>query len=511
MVYRHQLRVAALLAAIVLLVAACSAPKTPGVIEQDNPAARIAAALDAADVSQEEKQGVPVYTGNLTYDGATHQISGSYQIKATNNEGVPLDKVYFHLYQNAFRRGASVLPYEPQDYSGVYPNGFSEGYIDTNNVKLNGKPVTNSVNETILEVKPENPIKPGETYTIDMDMVVQIANAYHRTGYNDKGVWLGNCLPILAVYDDEGWNLDPYYAIGDPFYSDMSNYRITWTLPASYGFATTGARSVKKNGDAQIIEVKADLVRDYAAAFGPEYKENDLTTADGHVVRLLTYSKGIDPDRILRTSAESLDYFSKRIGPYPYPELNVIEVPMVWGGMEYPNLEQISDILLQTGRWTEPVVHEIGHNWFYNIIGNDEVDEAWLDEGFTEYITAEFLADNDLGALGHRLNGYRSYTEAASRERPEEVILLPVTAYRSMNTYAIQVYYKAAVMIYELRKGIGEENFSKFVNEYYSQYRFKNATTADFERVAEEASGRDLDSFFNAWLTTGAMPALAGN
>jgi aminopeptidase N len=197
---------------------------------------------------------------------------------------------------------------------------------------------------------------------------------------------------------------------------------------------------------------------------------------------------------------------SDMIGPYPYPELDIVDAPGAFGGIEYPGLVYIGTV---GSPWViEPTVHEVAHQWFYGLVGDDQVDEPWLDEGAATFATALYYENSNGSGRGA---GYLSSLRAAVRDDPgsELPIGLPVGAYGSVNEYAVIVYFKGALFFDALRQHLGERGFEAFLKAYYDEYRFKIADSIAFQSVAEEICACELDDFFDLWVYEGGeIPGL---
>jgi aminopeptidase N len=250
---------------------------------------------------------------------------------------------------------------------------------------------------------------------------------------------------------------------------------------------------------------EALMVRDYAAAFGDCYEQNSTTASDGTVVNALLYP-GTDADQVLARAEECLEYYVSHIGPYPYPAFTVVEGRIPPGVMEYPTLIMISDQRFSDGRWPVTIAHETAHQWFYNLVGNDQVRSAWLDEGLAEYMTIALISESSVSQKAELLQNDLNSARDAVNNRPDETPSLPLSAFSVWGDYYDNAYAKPALMLEELSRGIGPEGFDELIRSYYNQCRFKIAHPADFINLASQTAGRDLSNWFDQWLSTSAMP-----
>ena len=176
------------------------------------------------------------YTIDVIYDDETNRILCNESLVYINNTKTTLDKIYLHIYPNAFCEKDSV-PFEDSEMTRAYPNGFNEGYIDIKGISSDNNNLKNEIigdKNDILEIKLGKLLKAGEVVKIDLKYNVKLPNCLGRFGYGDNTINVTNWFPIACVYDDKGWNLKSYEAVGDPFYSDTSNFKVTILAPSKY-------------------------------------------------------------------------------------------------------------------------------------------------------------------------------------------------------------------------------------------------------------------------------------
>jgi hypothetical protein len=411
----------------------------------------------------------PNYKMHVTYDSQNHVINGKLSVTFTNNTGVRLNDVYFNLWGNA---------------ANFRTNG---GGMDVKNVKVNGKVANHHLQDTALHIDATLP--KNHKSTVSMDFTVHVPKGQDRFGWDGDTVSLGNWFPILAVYDDEGWNVDPYFPYGESFYSLTGNFDVTVTTDKKQVIAATGTEigKPKLKGNLATHRYIAKQVRDFAMEMNPNYKIISTTVNKVKVNVYYAEEHAKFSQDLLQSGVDSMKLFSEKFGAYPWPELDVVSMKGWFGGMEYPQLVMISLRDNATPAWVRSVnAHEIGHQWFYGIIGNNEYDEAWLDESFATFAAA--LYDNELDQLtaepipGFHLSHPISYFTAYGQE--------------GINAYYDTVYDYGARTLNDLRKLLGDKQFYASMQAYYKQKKFDITTTKDFIRIMEQTSGRDLDKFF---------------
>ncbi|MDN5277034.1 MAG: hypothetical protein PWR01_999 [Clostridiales bacterium] len=451
--------------------------------------------------------GLNWYRIAAVFDPEQAKLSCTQTVEYRNNHDVEFDRLYFHLYPNAFRDEKRV-PFFAEEKQRAYPNGFSPGWLDIEQVMVNGNPVEFNIggySGDILSIVLETPLKPGQMAKINMVYTVKLPNCIGRFGYGQHTFNVTNWYPIACVYDHTGWNIDPYYPVGDPFYSDAANYQVKIEAPSGYTIAATGkAINVKAEGDYKVWEFKALAVRDFAwiASEGFEVVSRSV---DGITVYsyFLPDSRG-GGEKALDCAAAAIEIFNRRFGRYPYSHLAVVQSDFFVGGMEYPCLVMIDQSLYgRDQQWLEYVtVHETAHQWWYAVVGNDQIDEAWLDEALTEYSTILYYENRYGEDVGKEVydnvivNGKCSYLQKYHVQGLEHTIDQPVYRFADWLTYDLVVYGKGASLFNDLRQAAGHQKFYGILQRYYEDNKFKNATAAQLIKACEEVTGKSWKDFF---------------
>lgn len=434
---------------------------------------------------------------------------GKQQIIYCNNEDTNLDEIYFHIYPNAFKE-RETAPFLFNNFDAAYPNGFEPGYIDIIRISVNDHIVQNysieGEGDTILKIPLDAELKPGEKVNIYMEYEVILPPAQDRFGYGDKTFNFGNWYPVVAVYDEEGWNLDPYYSIGDPFYSDTSNYQVTIKAPKDIVVSSSGnILSEKVQGDYKIWNIEAKLMRDFAWV-ASEYFTKIEREVDGTTIKMYFLDENEDINEFAtEVACSSIQVFNDVFGKYPYGQYSVVATSFP-SGMEYPGIVFIGEKYYNDyyrGYLEIVIVHETAHQWWYGVVGNDEVDEAWLDESITTY-SEVIYAEEKYGSeasekyyLSSIENGYKNRKDVI---QTDEVIVKPLSEFTDWNEYGALTYDKGAVFINEIKEKYGKDVLYQILKEYYEKYKYLISTTEDFIRICEEITKDDFTEMVNYWL-----------
>ncbi len=312
--------------------------------------------------------------------------------------------------------------------------------------------------------------------------------------------------PLVPRRVAGSWQVEAAPDGGDTTNSDSAYYVVDVTFPAGLALAASGTEVDRdEDGEASRARFVAGPMRDFAIALGPF--EHTERVVDGVRVRAWSLPEHRDDaDEMLKAAAEQTALLNDLVGPYPYAELDVVDAPGAFGGIEYPGLVFIGT--LGTAWLIEPTVHEVAHQWFYGLIGDDQLHEPWLDEALATY--AEVLYYEDEGRPGSAA-GLLSMFRASVRSHPDptQPIGLGVGEYPDPGSYAVFVYWKGALFLDALRGEIGPEAFGRFLKDYYAAFRYGFAAASDFQRVAEASCACQLDGLFDLWVWNGGeIPGL---
>ena len=465
-------------------------------------------------IAQKIKSSEPLnnYTINGEILPKDKKVIATEAIQYVNTEKVTLKEVYFHIYPNAFKTKKNA-PFLFDSFNEAYPNGFSEGYINITSVSVNGnilditKDTTISGKDsTILKINLNTPLKPTEKAEIKLGFELKIPPAAERFGIGFGYINLGNWYPVAAVYDESGWNLDPYYPIGDPFYSDTANYNVTMTAPEKYVLAASGTLTGKTKKDKlNTWNFTAYSMRDFAVVGSDLFATSEGMAGDTKVISYYYKTDEVLGKKALELGIKSINTFNEKIGVYPYPTYSVCETAFP-SGMEYPGLVYISKDLykdkVDLTALAITTIHETGHQYFYSLIGDDQIDQAWLDEGFATYAEIIYLEAN-LGkdAAQQQIDyNVKSGNAAINSKIFDGKVVKPLSKYKNWDDYGPAVYSIGATLLIELRKSVGDDAFWKIMKTYFKTYEFKIATTEGFKQVSEKVSGKNLDTMFKKYL-----------
>jgi len=464
------------------------------------------------------------YEMDIVVDVSDFTYDGDQSIIYTNNSNDTIKKVYYHLFFNAFkpnsqmdirsrtirdpdrRVGSRIVALEEKDY----------GDISVSALKQDGKDIYYEVNETILLARLNKPLLPGKKTKLSMVFTAQVPLQIRRSGkLNKEGVdmTMTQWFPKLAEYDSEGWHPNPY--IGREFHGVWGNYSVNITIDKDYVVGGTGylqnaneighgyTEKEPKENDSKTNTWKfyAPNVHDFAWAADPDYI-HDIKKSESGVDLHFFYKPTVNVEdwkKLQEDSVLLMKYFEEVIGPYPWKQYSIIQGGD--GGMEYAMCTMI------TGERSYPsllgvTAHEMAHAWFQHLLATNEAKHAWMDEGFTEYITSlsENYVNNESPEFPHKSSYDRYYLLAKSGF--EQAQTIHSDRYDYNFAYGASAYSKGSVFLSQLGYIIGKENLNKTLRRYYEEFKFKHPTPNDFKRIAEKVSDLELEWYLNEWTRT---------
>ena len=460
----------------------------------------------------------------IDVDVEKHTYIGTQRLVFTNNSPDKLDRVFYHLYFNAFKPGTDLEQnsrYSTDDSRTMSNNILmldekDWGDVQIKSLKQDGVNVKFKVEETILEVELDKPLGSGASTVLEMEFFVQTPAMIRRSGKNSEdnvAFSMSQWYPKLCQYDDEGWHANPY--IGREFYGIWGDFDVTINIDKNYTVAGSGylqnpelvghgyapLKKGVKHGDKISWHFIAPNVHDFSWAADPNFT-HDYIDIDGGPRMHFFYkadSKYVDLWREFQpNSAEFLKFFSNTIGKYPYKQYSVIMAGD--GGMEYAMCTFIDGVGHPTLRSLYSVTsHEIAHTWFQFLMATNESKHSWMDEGFTSYI--DDVALNVVLKEGKSLPNAKAYSDyfrwvATGLEEP---MTTHADRFKYNTGYGMSAYDKGSIFLSQLQYVIGKDNFDKTLKKYFDDWAFKHPKPNDFIRSAENVSGLELDWYLLDW------------
>ncbi len=440
------------------------------------------------------------------YDSENRSLTGTVDFTYYNNTDNEIGDLKFNLYGNAFREGAAYRPVSPGYASKAYYAGTDYGSMTVEGVENCSAWNVDGEDENILTVTLVTPVYPEQTVNIKISYTLNLARVNHRTGVTGNAVNLGNFYPVLCAYSGGGGFIEcPYYYCGDPFVSDCANYSVTIDVPPEYTVAASG-KLISETTAAERKKCTFTLqnARDFAIVLSDKF-EVASQDVNGVTVSYYYYSDA-NPQASLAAACESVEFFSDTFGGYVYPTLAVVQTGFCYGGMEYPALTMISDSLDSDAN-VYTIVHENAHQWWYAMVGSDQLNCAWQDEGLAEYSSLLFFENHPAyaftrtGLVGSATKSYRAFYTVYNQIFGEADTSMNrnLGEYESEYEYCNIAYNKGLIMFDMLRQSIGDEKFLQGLKNYFAGNLYKIASDEDLFGCFI-SGGNDVEGFFNSFV-----------
>ena len=516
-------------------------------------------------ISQEKyfQQKVDTYI-DVELDDKKHFLYGFEKIVYTNNSNQNLDSILIHLWPNAYQNIDTELGKQKIEDGQLYikyaPN-YTRGYIDSLEFKVNSNSVKWKLSDKHIDIailSLNNSLKKGDSIEITTPFRVKIPSGrFSRLGHIGQSYQITQWFPKPAVYDADGWHPLPYLNQGE-FYSEFGKYDVSITLPDNYVIMATGdlqnteeikflnKKAIetekliaenklpitdtlgkkdmsfpKSNTHYKTVRFIQNDVHDFAWFADKRYhvlKGEVKLPSSGRTVE--TWALFTNNEAKLWSSAieylnDATYYFSKWVGEYPYNHVTAVDGTIsAGGGMEYPNITVIGSSGNKYGLETV-IIHEVGHNWYYGILGSNERDHAWMDEGLNTYIEIRYFEEKygnqsilnlslgeskinldiqhkDVHRIGYQFNASRNYDQPMQMGSPK---------FTSMN-YGGIVYSKTGIGFHYLKDYLGEELFDNCMHTYFDKWKFKHPKPKDIAEVFSLKSDKNLSWFFDDYVNT---------
>jgi len=503
-----------------------------------------------------------IYDIRVNLNDKQHQIDGSEKITYKNNSPKTLNYIYFHLWPNAYKNYKSALSKQKLEEGNTdlyFAHDSLLGFIDGLEFKINGEVTSWNIteaNQDVAIVYLPMPLLSGESVEISTPFSVKLPKGiFSRMGHIGQSYQITQWYPKPAVYDENGWHNMPYLDQGE-FYSEYGTFDVHLTLPKNYVVGATGDLI---NGESELnwldsLANHTATIEEFDTDMSFPMSSSELKTLHYHQEKVhdfawfadkryhvlkgeveLPHSKEKVTTWAMFTNNEAdlwkksitylndaTYYYSLWNGDYPYKHVTAVDGALsAGGGMEYPNVTVIgesgNDFSLET-----VIMHEVGHNWFYGILGSNEREHPWMDEGInsanelryiekkyperrlvgdvTEDSASRIVKWLDLLHFKHKAQYELAYLVNAKRNK-DQPIELPAAEYTSLN-YGGIVYSKSAIVFDYLRAYLGDEMYDKCMQRYFEEWKFKHPQPKDLRKIFEEETGKNLDWFFHDLIKT---------
>ncbi|MEQ9467164.1 MAG: M1 family metallopeptidase [Ekhidna sp.] len=464
------------------------------------------------------------YKMDIDFDVENNQFAGKQTLKYFNNSPDTLNRVFYHLYFNAFqpesmmdKRSRTIEDPDGRVADRIVKLDNSEiGYHKIQSLTQDGKDLSFKIEGTVLEVKLAESILPGTSTTFNMDFESQVPLQIRRSGRDNKeGIEysMAQWYPKMAEYDRRGWHAHPY--VGREFYAPWGDFEVNISIDKDYVIAATGILQnpndigygyedegvkVKQKGKKLTWNFKAENVHDFVWTADPDYTHTTAMVEGGPLLHFF-YQEGEKTAAwkdLPELAVKAFEFIEENFGEYPYAHYSVIQGGD--GGMEYPmatlitgerNIQSLAGV----------TVHEALHSWYQGLLATNESYYAWMDEGFTTYATAETMAHIFEGSDRTQERNFQVYNYLTTTGK-EEPLSTHSDHFETNTAYSLGSYYKGAIALAQMNYLIGKKATASALKKYYYQWRYKHPDAIDWIRVFEKEADLELDWYLDYWVNT---------
>lgn len=504
-------------------------------------------------------------------DTAKKTVDGQETLTWRNTSTDSVGELRFHLYLNAFQNEKSTFMRESGgQLRGDRASKDDWGWIEVHRLQVaGGADLTGAIrfihpdddnadDQTVIAVTLPQPVGPGQSITLQIDFLSKLPKVFARTGYRNDFFMVGQWFPKIGVYERAGqryakqgaWNCHQFHADSE-FYADYGVYDVTLTVPSGYIVGATGVRQSSTEDAARhekTVRYYQEDVHDFSWTASPHFIRGERLfdparlvspaeeNADARLVGVAPAAVKLKPVRMIllmqpehawqierhyRALENALKWFGLWYGAYPYETITLVDPPFGAEGaegMEYPTL-----ITAGTSWWPaagggdpeEVIVHEFGHQYWYGMVGTNEFEEAWLDEGFNTYSTGKVLdlaygpRDLSFHVLGipvaHFAGGPVVFQDSINRAfyllyGKYDPVVRNAWQYRSDFSYGVNSYMRPGTLLRTLENYLGAPTMARIMRAWFERYRFHHPDSVDFQKLVNEVSGRDMTWFFDQFV-----------
>ncbi|WP_186786237.1 M1 family metallopeptidase [Paenibacillus agilis] len=438
------------------------------------------------------------YTIDLKLDEKQMKLSGTQSVLFRNTTKDELSEVVFHTFADSYRSidtQTSMFQTSNKEIAKEYPNKKPADFLGGIDIKRvtdksgEGKLSFENKNQS-LSVKLGKTLKPGEEVVMELDYTVDLPFGMQRLAYYKDLISAVHFYPVVAMYDEEkqDWSRLPYSKTLETDYFESSDYKVSLNVPENYKVSMPGKlQETAADNGRKVVTATADKTREFVFFASPNYKVKSKNV-NGVNIEMYYFGDSKEKDavaeRYINQAAKAIDFFGKKFGAYPYQDFRIQETYVEGVAIEYTRVIQMGQISDHTVVEDDSVfIHEVAHQWFHAIIGNDSETEGFLDEGLTNFATSYFYEEQKDEMQG--FNGMRmasAPSEKAIASNNDEA-----------GDEAHPLYYeRGRLAVYELYRKVGQPTFDRIMQEYYNRYALGNASIADWLQTIGDIAGKDI-------------------
>ncbi len=488
---------------------------------------------------------VASYSIDARLDTTRHLVTGREILAWTNTSARPATELWFHLYWNAFANNASTFLVEDRNAGGwsdlddfrkddwgssrieaikILKDPSFEGFDLKPSLAFRHPDDGNELDRTVFSVRLPQPLAPGETIALEIRWEGKVPRPIARTGVIGSYYFIAQWFPKIGVYQDGTWNCHQYHAESE-YFADYGTYDVRLTVPVSFVVGATGRRTeLTRNPDGSARHrFIQENVHDFAWTASPRFLEYRHKFRFGQdreteIILLLQPEHRRLKDRYLRAVMAAVKNASLLYGDYPYETATCVDPAFNShsGGMEYPTFFTGGASFLDPEGSGDPervTIHEFGHGYFYGLIGSNEFENPWMDEGFTSFLESEvserayapWLFTRSYFGIPVTFKDIRIPVESSGISEVRQAAVRDIMQrfawqFSDPGSYGSNSYGKAEVMLRTLKRFLGEAAFGPLIKDYALSCRFKHPTPKDFYETVARHAGRDMSWFLDPFV-----------
>jgi hypothetical protein len=426
--------------------------------------------------------GASIYHLAFSLSNPPISINGVEEVRYTNQENVALTEVDFAIY-------SEILG----------------GSIKVNKALLDGQSVSPTFTKGLMRIHLAEPLQPGQNviFLIDFSITAPTlgGNLYYGIfGFNNEILSMAHAYPTILVYNDQGWNNQTPDLDGDPLFSDTSFYLVSIDAPDDLTLVASGVQVNHQATKGRQKVLFADgPARDFYLAASKNFSKQSEKIGETTINSYAPASLNQDAKSALKTAEVAIENFSRRYAPYPYTQFDIVPIITSAGGVEFPGMTAVAENAYNQGGFLEVVVaHEVAHQWFYNMVGNETQMQPWLDESLAQFATCQYYFDKG-GTQAEQscLGSMKARWDSLNDQKIP--IGEPVSDYTN-NSYGVIIYGRGPLFFQALREQIGQSTFDSLMRDYTTSFAWGIATTDSFKNLAEKHCNCDLSPLFAEWV-----------
>ncbi len=449
------------------------------------------------------------YYAEIVFNEENMTIDGKITVDFYNPYDFEIEALSFYLYGNAYRKNAKYSPVSVEKTYEAYGSNKDIGYIDIEKCYISGEEASFDIKGSdlnILEIKLDSFLKQGERIQAEIVFTEKIAKVKHNIGYTENYINLCNFLPVLCVYENGNPIECQYYSNGNPFYSNADNFKVSIKVPSEYTIASSGeCINAQIGGNFTTYTFEAENARDFGCCLSKNF--NVISGKINDVTLNYYYIEDQSPSNSFEIAANALRAFDTMFSKYPYKTLNIAETTILSNYFDCTSICLINSSLSSDER-NDAIISAIASQWWKEIVGTNGIENSFITDGLSIYSTALFFKNNDkygiskedyIAKLERRYNTFIDIYKLTNKT-PNTVVKRDLSTYSNSYEYYSINKCLMPIILDEVSKLCGEEDFLNTLKYIANDYAFQNISYVDFIDAFKTNCNVDVSMILDAYL-----------